>query len=103
VTAEDKTGYEEAETEQLLKQKPEPMHGHHTAAYSTAVVPYSSSSPSASEEEVNASALKKRMTNRVGQIDRHHKSQPPHSGHYTTEPKRVKYTPIQAVLGKEEQ
>ena len=44
-------GCEDAKIEQLLKDEPEPSHGHYTAANATALVPYSCSSPSASEEE----------------------------------------------------
>jgi hypothetical protein len=51
LSAEEKRGCKEAEIEQLFKEKPETSHGHYTAAYATALVPYSSSSPSASEQE----------------------------------------------------
>jgi hypothetical protein len=39
VWVEEKKGCEEAEIEQLFKEKPEPSHGHYTAAYAIALMP----------------------------------------------------------------
>ena len=61
-SAEEKRGCEEGEIEQLLKEEPEPSRGHYTAAYASALVPYSFSPPSASEEDDNEQSWPDRQT-----------------------------------------